>query len=315
MGRNPATGEEMRLNPKAASRSVKITPLKAFKDAVITGKRAPAKKAPAKKAAVKTTTAKKAAAKSTTVKKAAAKKSTAKKTTAKKTTAKKTTAKKTTAKKTTSSPVAPFSLRRRGLARDRCAAGRRAFHAASPSNTASTSSAIPTSTTSTLATLDGSSTANTPTAASTNARSTRVLRDSTRGAGSNRARVDGRRHSTPIGTAPRTFAHAPRAAGRHAGRPAVAVKRAARPTTVAIATMIADWTTSGVVITRNDATTASASTPSAMRDAEHDPCAEEQRRRARIPEPATIHAPREQPRANVRRRARRRRPATARRRS
>ena len=39
MGRNPATGEEMMLNPKPASRSVKITPLKAFKDAVITGKR------------------------------------------------------------------------------------------------------------------------------------------------------------------------------------------------------------------------------------------------------------------------------------
>ena len=101
MGRNPATGEEMMLAPKAASRSVKITPLKAFKDAVITGKRAPAKKAPAKKAAVKTTTAKKAAAKTTTVKKAAAKKSTAKKTTAKKTTAKKSAAKKSTAKKTT----------------------------------------------------------------------------------------------------------------------------------------------------------------------------------------------------------------------
>jgi DNA-binding protein HU-beta len=101
MGRNPATGEEMMLAPKAASRSVKITPLKAFKDAVITGKRAPAKKAPAKKAAVKTTTAKKAAVKSTTVKKAAAKKSTAKKTTAKKSTAKKSAAKKTTAKKTT----------------------------------------------------------------------------------------------------------------------------------------------------------------------------------------------------------------------
>ncbi len=99
LGRNPATGEEMMLAPKPASRSVKITPLKAFKDAVISGKRPAAKKAPAKKAATKSTTAKKAPAKTTTVKKAAAKKSTAKKTTAKKTTAKKTTAKKTTAKK------------------------------------------------------------------------------------------------------------------------------------------------------------------------------------------------------------------------
>ena len=44
MGRNPATGEEIWLNPKPASRSVKITPLKAFKDAVLTGKRAPARR-------------------------------------------------------------------------------------------------------------------------------------------------------------------------------------------------------------------------------------------------------------------------------
>jgi DNA-binding protein HU-beta len=94
MGRNPATGEEMMLAPKPASRSVKITPLKAFKDAVISGKRASAKKAPAKKAAAKSATAKR----TTTAKKAAAKKSTAKKSTAK-STAKKTTAKKTTAKK------------------------------------------------------------------------------------------------------------------------------------------------------------------------------------------------------------------------
>jgi DNA-binding protein HU-beta len=101
MGRNPATGEEMMLAPKAASRSVKITPLKAFKDAVITGKRAPAKKAPAKKAAVKSTTVKKAAAKKAAAKKSTAKKTTAKKTTANKSAAKKTTAKKTTAKKST----------------------------------------------------------------------------------------------------------------------------------------------------------------------------------------------------------------------
>ena len=47
MGRNPQTGEAIRIK---ASRRVRVTPLKAFKDAVLTGKR-PAKKAPAKKAA------------------------------------------------------------------------------------------------------------------------------------------------------------------------------------------------------------------------------------------------------------------------
>jgi DNA-binding protein HU-beta len=82
-GRNPATGEEIMLNPKPASRSVKITPLKAFKDAVISGKRAPAKKkAVAKKApAKKKTVAKKTTAKKSTAKKAATKKAPARKTT------------------------------------------------------------------------------------------------------------------------------------------------------------------------------------------------------------------------------------------
>ena len=37
-GRNPATGEEMWFKAKPASKSVKVTPLKAFKDAVLTGK-------------------------------------------------------------------------------------------------------------------------------------------------------------------------------------------------------------------------------------------------------------------------------------
>jgi nucleoid DNA-binding protein len=64
-GRNPATGEEIWLNPKPASRSVKITPLKAFKDSVIRGKRAPAKKA-AKKTTARKSTAKKTTAKRTT---------------------------------------------------------------------------------------------------------------------------------------------------------------------------------------------------------------------------------------------------------
>jgi DNA-binding protein HU-beta len=96
LGRNPATGEEIMLNPKPASRSVKITPLKAFKDAVITGKRAPAKKkAVARKAPAK----KKAVAKKTTAKKTTTKKTTTKKTTTKKTATKKTAAKRSTAKK------------------------------------------------------------------------------------------------------------------------------------------------------------------------------------------------------------------------
>ena len=90
MGRNPQTGEAIRIK---ASRRVRVTPLKAFKDAVLTGKRPAAKKAaPAKK-----TTAKKAPAK----KAAPAKKSVAKKTVARKTVARKAPAKKTTAKKTT----------------------------------------------------------------------------------------------------------------------------------------------------------------------------------------------------------------------
>jgi DNA-binding protein HU-beta len=83
MGRNPQTGEPVKIK---ASRRARITALKTFKDAVLTGK-APAKKAPAKKAAVKKT-AKKAPAKKAAVKKTA-KKAPAKKTTAKKTAARK----------------------------------------------------------------------------------------------------------------------------------------------------------------------------------------------------------------------------------
>jgi DNA-binding protein HU-beta len=84
MGRNPQTGEAIRIK---ASRRVRVTPLKAFKDAVLTGKR-PAKKAPAKKAApAKKTVARKAPAK----KAAPAKKTVARKAPAKKTAAKKTT--------------------------------------------------------------------------------------------------------------------------------------------------------------------------------------------------------------------------------
>jgi DNA-binding protein HU-beta len=70
MGRNPATGETIRI---AAKRQAKITPLKAFKDAVISGK------APRKVA--KKTTARKPAARKPAAKKAPARKP-AKKTTA-----------------------------------------------------------------------------------------------------------------------------------------------------------------------------------------------------------------------------------------
>ena len=85
MARNPATGEMVRVKAKRVAR---ITPLKAFKDAVLSGK-APAKK----KAAAKKTTAKKTTARKAPAKKAPAKK----KTTARKAPAKK----KTTARKTT----------------------------------------------------------------------------------------------------------------------------------------------------------------------------------------------------------------------
>ena len=79
MGRNPQTGEAIRIK---ASRRVRVAPLKAFKDAVLTGKR------PAKKTTAKKTTAKKAApARKTAAKKTApAKRAVAKKTAARKTT-------------------------------------------------------------------------------------------------------------------------------------------------------------------------------------------------------------------------------------
>ena len=79
MGRNPQTGEAIRIKAK---RVVRVTPLKAFKDTVLTGKR-PAKKAAAKKAAPakKATTARKAPAKKAVAKRAPAKKTAAKKTT------------------------------------------------------------------------------------------------------------------------------------------------------------------------------------------------------------------------------------------
>jgi DNA-binding protein HU-beta len=78
MGRNPQTGEPIQIK---ASRRARITPLKAFKDAVLTGKRPAAKKSPGKKSTARKSPAKKAPAKR------AAKKTTAKKTTAKKSSA------------------------------------------------------------------------------------------------------------------------------------------------------------------------------------------------------------------------------------
>jgi DNA-binding protein HU-beta len=73
MARNPATGEQVRV---AAKRVARITPLKAFKDAVLSGKgarKAPAKKkATAKKATKKKAPARKAPARKATKKKAAA---------------------------------------------------------------------------------------------------------------------------------------------------------------------------------------------------------------------------------------------------
>jgi DNA-binding protein HU-beta len=80
MARNPATGETVKVPAKRVAR---ITPLKAFKDAVLSGKppakKAPAKKAPAKKAAAKKAPAKKAPAKKAPARKPAAKKAPAKK--------------------------------------------------------------------------------------------------------------------------------------------------------------------------------------------------------------------------------------------
>jgi DNA-binding protein HU-beta len=76
MGRNPATGEQIHIK---ASKKARITPLKAFKDAVLGS--GGAKKGGAKVSAAKRTAAKKGPA----TKKAAAKKTGAKKATAKKT--------------------------------------------------------------------------------------------------------------------------------------------------------------------------------------------------------------------------------------
>jgi DNA-binding protein HU-beta len=77
LARNPQTGATVKVPAKKAA---KITPLKAFKDAVIAGKKAPAKKAVAKKAPAKKAPAKKkAVAKKAPVRKVPAKKAAARK--------------------------------------------------------------------------------------------------------------------------------------------------------------------------------------------------------------------------------------------
>ena len=78
LARNPATGETVKVKAKRVAR---ITPLKNFKDAVLSGK---APRPAAKKTAAKKTVAKKAPAKKAPAKKAVAKKAPAKKAPAKK---------------------------------------------------------------------------------------------------------------------------------------------------------------------------------------------------------------------------------------
>ena len=119
MGRNPATGEQIMIK---ASKKARITPVKAFKEAVLNpsnaprlkrgafpiiedlvkaaGKEAaPARKAPAAKAPAKKTAARKTTAKRAPARKAAAKRAPARKTAAKRTVAKRTTARRAPARK------------------------------------------------------------------------------------------------------------------------------------------------------------------------------------------------------------------------
>jgi DNA-binding protein HU-beta len=94
MGRNPATGETIKI---AAKTVAKITALKGFKDIALGA--APAPKINTKRAAAPAKPAAKPAAKKAVAKKAPAKKAVAKKAPAKKAPAKKAPAKKTAAKK------------------------------------------------------------------------------------------------------------------------------------------------------------------------------------------------------------------------
>ena len=122
MGRNPATGETIRIK---ASKKARITPVKAFKDAVMSPGGAPklnrgvwptsddavrtagktaapapaARKAPAKKAAARKAPAKKAAARRAPARKAPARKAPAKKTAPRRAPVRRPVAKKTAARK------------------------------------------------------------------------------------------------------------------------------------------------------------------------------------------------------------------------
>jgi DNA-binding protein HU-beta len=118
MGRNPATGEQIWIK---ASKKARITPVKAFKEAVLNPSNAPKLKrgsfpimddlvkaagkssaAPARKAAPGRAPAKKTAARKTAAtKRGPAKRTAARKAPAKKTAARRTTARRTTARKTT----------------------------------------------------------------------------------------------------------------------------------------------------------------------------------------------------------------------
>jgi len=110
MGRNPATGEAIRIK---ASKKARITPVKAFKDAVMQPATAPklkrgafptsdeAVRAAGKAAAAPATRGRVAPARKTAGRKATGARKTAKRAPARKTTARKTTARKTTARKTT----------------------------------------------------------------------------------------------------------------------------------------------------------------------------------------------------------------------
>lgn len=109
MGRNPRTGEQIRIK---ASKRVRVSPMKAFKDTVMAPGQAPKLErgvwptSPdllAKQAAVRKEAARPAAAATT---RATATRATGTRTTAKKTTAKKATAKRTAAKKTATRPAA-----------------------------------------------------------------------------------------------------------------------------------------------------------------------------------------------------------------
>ncbi|MHB8681787.1 MAG: HU family DNA-binding protein [Acidimicrobiales bacterium] len=118
MGRNPATGEAIRIK---ASKKARITPVKAFKDAVLMPSKAPRLKrgsfpiiddivkaagksaAPAKaaKAPAKKTAARKTAARKTAARKAPARKAPARKAPARKAPARKTAARRAPARKAT----------------------------------------------------------------------------------------------------------------------------------------------------------------------------------------------------------------------